>query len=164
MTNTTVNFATDEKLLDGILKFFTHLCNEGVVSMIPYAEYLITVFCVIDLGMSWWLYEGELRFPALLQKILKMSAFLFIIYNWQYIIGLIESSFCYIGYIASGHTSQEALDLINIEGVKQGSLFSPSTLWEKFCACIEQLSGEMNGIGISGIGKLFGWNFIFPPV
>lgn len=158
MDSTEVNFSNSERLLDNLSNFFATLCNEGVINVIPYAEYMICVFCIIDLAMSWWLYEGELRFPALIQKILKMGAFLYMIYNWPMIMGLIGKSFEFIGFLAAGNTAEEANALINQAQLGDGTatMFSPSQIWDKFGAVTKAYVDSMASFTVWDMGKLFG--------
>ena len=158
MDSTEVNFSNSERLLDNLSNFFATLCNEGVINVIPYAEYMICVFCIIDLAMSWWLYEGELRFPALIQKILKMGAFLYMIYNWPMIMGLIGKSFEFIGFLAAGNTAEEANALINQAQLGDGTatMFSPSKIWDKFGDITSAYVESMSHFTVWDMGKLFG--------
>lgn len=64
---------TNEGIFEGILSFYLKVAHNGVMSCIPYAEYLVAIFGIIDLATSWWLYDGEMKFNVLIQKALKIS-------------------------------------------------------------------------------------------
>ena len=155
MDTSKINFSESEGLLDNLLNFFNTLCQEGIVNMIPLAEYLICAFCIIDLAMSWWLYEGELRFPALIQKILKMGAFLYMINNWSDITALIQTSFEFIGYMAAGNSATEAAAFVS-DPMSGGTMFSPSKIWDKFGKITNAYAAQINGFSLDQIGQLFG--------
>lgn len=118
---------TNQGIFEGILGFYLKVAHNGVMSCIPYAEYLVAIFGIIDLATSWWLYDGEMKFNILIQKALKISFFYFLVINWYYLMKLISSSFGIIGYIAGGHDMATAKQLINgATGVDK--FLNPSTL------------------------------------
>lgn len=118
---------TNEGIFEGILSFYLKVAHNGVMSCIPYAEYLVAIFGIIDLATSWWLYDGEMKFNVLIQKALKISFFYFLVINWYYLMKLISSSFGIIGYIAGGHDMATAKQLL--DGAKGVDKFlNPSTL------------------------------------
>ena len=118
---------TNQGIFEGILGFYLKVAHNGVMSCIPYAEYLVAIFGIIDLATSWWLYDGEMKFNILIQKALKISFFYFLVINWYYLMKLISSSFGIIGYIAGGHDMTTAKQLINgATGVDK--FLNPSTL------------------------------------
>ena len=126
--NSITSFA-DQSVLDALMEFYRSIAANGIVSLIPYGNYLVAIFGIIDLCTSWYLYDGQLKFSVMIQKIIKVGAFFFMVTNWAYLTSIIGQSFAFIGYVAGGHSGQEALTLIGNEG--GNNFFQPSYILQK---------------------------------
>lgn len=116
---------SDKDIMRSLMNFFTTISHDGIVSMIPYASYLIWIFGIIDLCTSWYLYDGQLKLSVMIQKIIKIGAFYILVVHWSDIAGAIGKSFAFIGYIAGGHTAQEAATIVGTNKPDK-SFFNPS--------------------------------------
>lgn len=119
----------DQNVLNAIMDFYRDIANNGIVSLVPYGNYLVFIFGIIDLCTSWYLYDGQLKFSVMIQKIIKVGAFFFMVTQWSYLTSIICQSFAFIGYVAGGHSGQEALTLIGNNG--GDNFFEPSYILEK---------------------------------
>lgn len=125
MNPTTIQSFGQSNIMDALMTFFTQISHHGIASMIPYASYLIWIFGIIDLCTSWYLYDGQLKFTMMIQKIMKIGAFYVLVVHWSDIAGAIGKSFAFVGYIAGGHSASEAAKIVGANTPKQ-SYFNPS--------------------------------------
>lgn len=151
MEASNVNF-NSPGIFMSLLQFYIDMARKGILTCIPYAEYLIAIFGIIDLATSWWLYDGELKFNILIQKILKISFFYFLIINWAYLTNLIATSFGFIGYLAGGHDIESAKKLVTGAQVSD-QYVNPSALidlGDKQASNISKLIFNGNSFSIGG--------------
>lgn len=147
-----VDFNSDG-VLDGILQFYIKIVKNGLIAVIPYAEYLIAILGVIDLATSWWLYDGEMKFNVLIQKVLKISFLFFLVVNWHPLMKMIGNSFGFIGYVAGGHKPAEALAILDAKG-QTDTFLSPSKIIDMSDTVLKPLYEAIDKAGYS-IGSLF---------
>ncbi len=116
---------SDKDILLSLMKFFAGMSKNGISSMIPYASYLIWIFGIIDLCTTWYLFDGQLQFSKIIEKIIKVGAFYVLVTHWADIVSAIGKSFAWIGYIAGGHTPAEATKIAGTS-ISEKSIFNPS--------------------------------------
>lgn len=151
-TTNRVDF-NSEGVLDSILNFYMNIVRNGLTAVIPYAEYLVAVLGIIDLATSWWLYDGEMKFNVLIQKVLKISFLFCIVMNWHGFMTTLGNSFAFIGYVAGGHSATEAL--ATIQGHDQSNQFlSPSKIIDLSDTVVQPLYNAVSSSSYS-IGSIF---------
>ena len=96
-----MDFASDD-ILNRILEFFQLHSVEGFLALVPYARELLISLAIIDLCTTWVLYEGQLRMSAMINKIIKVGFFTFLLAYYADINAAIMRSFQYAGLTAAG--------------------------------------------------------------
>ena len=124
-----INSFADQNVLNALMDFYRDIATNGIVSLIPYGNYLVFIFGIIDLCTSWYLYDGQLKLSIMIQKIMKVGAFFFMVTHWAYLTSIIGQSFAFIGYVAGGHSGQEAITLIGNNG--GDNFFEPSYILDR---------------------------------
>jgi type IV secretion system protein TrbL len=134
---------TSDRFLDDLLTFFKNKSILGINSLLPHAKYLLCVFGVIDLCICWNLYEGELRFSALIGRIMKIGFFFFLIFNWHdgvNLVGIVQRSFIKAGLVAAG-----------VDGLST-NIFGPSIIVDQGFKVIGDLTSAMQKFGTVDLG------------
>lgn len=125
--------------LDNLLEFFQEHCILGYQALAPHAFELIAVLAVIDICVTWTLYNGELRISEVISRVMKISFLMFFILNFDRINQAILLSFQYAGLTAAG----QPVD---------GNLLKPSAIIDKGFEACEAVLGYMMEHKLSMLG------------
>lgn len=132
MNDVQITSFSQGNIFDALMKFYMNIAHNGITAMIPYSSYLIMVFGIIDIATSWYLYEGSLKMTLMVQKIMKICAFIFMVTHWSFLVSIIGRSFSFIGYVAGGHTAQEAIKIVgNDPNNTAATMFNPSYVFDQ---------------------------------
>ena len=132
MNQTQITSFSQDNIFDALMKFYLTISEHGIASLIPYSSYLIALFGIIDIATSWYLYDGSIKMTLIVQKVMKLGAFIFMVTHWSYLISIIGRSFSFIGYVAGGHTAQEALQIIGkCNDNSMATMFNPSYIMDQ---------------------------------
>ena len=97
----TLDFAS-AGFLDNLCKFFETHSVIGMIALYPHMLSLLMVLAIIDIGITWSVYEGHARFNTLITKIIKYGFILFLLSNYDRVIHETQLFFQYVGYTAAG--------------------------------------------------------------
>lgn len=144
--------------LDSIVKFFASNSAQGLANIYPNIISLIGSLAIIDLASSWYLYEGQLKISNIISRLMKIFAFLFMLYYWSHplpgislpnnipatIPNVILLSFSMVGMKASGHSFSEGL-----------KAYEPSFVLDQAFIVLEPIFEDLTGLGIlkNGFGR-----------
>ncbi|MGO5593429.1 type IV secretion system protein [Acidaminococcus sp. HCP3S3_G9_1] len=144
--------------LDSIVKFFASNSAQGLANIYPNIISLIGSLAIIDLASSWYLYEGQLKISNVISRLMKIFAFLFMLYYWSHplpgislpnnipatIPNVILLSFSMVGMKASGHSFSEGL-----------KAYEPSFVLDQAFIVLEPIFKDLTGLSIlkNGFGR-----------
>ena len=132
MNDVQITSFSQGNIFDALMKFYMNIAHNGITAMIPYSSYLIMIFGIIDIATSWYLYEGSLKMTLMVQKIMKICAFIFMVTHWSYLVSIIGRSFSFIGYVAGGHSAQDAIKIVgNDSNNTAATMFNPSFIFDQ---------------------------------
>ncbi len=92
----------DANFLTLFLEQFLLIIKTGTDALKPYVWQLIGILAIIDLASTWTLYSGEIRLSQMISRVIKVSAFCFLLFNYVDIIKMISTSLKAAGLIAAG--------------------------------------------------------------
>ena len=92
----------DVNFLTMFLEQFLLIIKTGTDTLKPYVWQLIGILAAIDLASTWTLYSGEIRLSQMISRVIKVSAFCFLLFNYVEIIKMISTSLKAAGLLASG--------------------------------------------------------------
>lgn len=126
-----MDFTNSHILLD-ILNTFRNASVGGAINLIPHAQLLLSLLAIINICTTWTLYEGQLRISQMVNEIMKISFFLFIIFNWVNLNGMIMNSFKIAGFVAAGmDPSTNPVDVMDPSAIMNKGFFIVDTLLDK---------------------------------
>ena len=144
--------------LDSIVEFFASNSAQGLANIYPNIVSLIGSLAIIDLASSWYLYEGQLKISNVISRLMKIFAFLFMLYYWSHplpgislpnnipatIPNVILLSFSIVGMKASGHEFSEGL-----------KAYKPSYVLDQAFIVLEPIFEDLTGLAIlkNGFGR-----------
>ncbi len=135
----TPNIGSDN-FLNNLLEFFRSHSLTGMDALQPYAYELVAVLAIIDFCIIWTLYDGEMRLSLIINKVMKIGLFFFLVLNWDAITEAVLKSLMLAGTTAS--SVEPTTDLFTPSGIV--------TLGFKQC---EGLFNEFEKISITDLGK-----------
>lgn len=155
---TAINDLSKSGFLDQIVLFFSEHSAQGLSNIYPNIISLIGALAIIDLASSWYLYEGQLKISNVISRLMKIFAFLFMLYYWSHplpgitlplgitatIPNVISVSFKMAGIVASGHQFTEGVQA-----------FTPSNVFDQAFVVLKPIFEDLTGLGIlkNGFGR-----------
>ena len=88
--------------LTSLTKFFETHSVIGLIALYPHMLRLLLVLAIIDIGITWSVYEGKARFNTLITKVIKYGFILFLLTNYDRLVQETQLFFQYAGFTAAG--------------------------------------------------------------
>jgi type IV secretion system protein TrbL len=109
--------ALDSGILTTLLNSFVGEFSGGYSRIYPDAMHLLSILATLEVAIAavWWvLSEGD-TIVELLKKIIKIGFFIFVVANYQTLIGSVLDGFVFVGLKAGGRSISSATDLALIK-------------------------------------------------
>lgn len=103
----------DSGILTTLLNSFVGEFSSGYSRIYPDAMHLLSLLATLEVAIAaiWWgLNEGD-TIGELLKKIMKIGFFIFVVANYQTLIGAVLDGFVFVGLKAGGRSISSATDL-----------------------------------------------------
>jgi type IV secretion system protein TrbL len=100
-------------ILTTVLNSFIQVFTGGYSQILPDAMHLLGLLATLEVAIAalWWCLCEENTIVELLKKIMKIGFFIFVVTNYQTLIGSIIDGFVYIGFKAGG-AGQSSMPLL----------------------------------------------------
>ncbi len=143
--NTQIESFASAGFFTSLCKFFEDHSVIGLIALYPHMLRLLLVLAIIDIGITWSVYEGKARFNTLITKVIKYGFILFLLSNYDFLTRETQLFFQYAGFTAAG------LDPAT------SSLIQPSGIIDmgfNSCSKLFQAMKDISILSAGGLGKL----------
>ena len=100
--NTQIESFASAGFFTSLCKFFEDHSVIGLIALYPHMLRLLLVLAIIDIGITWSVYEGKARFNTLITKVIKYGFILFLLSNYDFLTRETQLFFQYAGFTAAG--------------------------------------------------------------
>lgn len=100
--NTQIESFASAGFFDSLCEFFEAHSVIGLIALYPHMLRLLLVLAIIDIGITWSVYEGKARFNTLITKVIKYGFILFLLSNYDFLMRETQLFFQYAGLTAAG--------------------------------------------------------------
>lgn len=133
-------------ILTTIMNQFLGQFSAGYGHLLPWATRFLFLVSAIEIiwAALYWALEGENFLPQLLQKVMLIGAFAFLVLNWQSLVNTVATGFVSAGALAGGLTGGAAVP----------DLRDPSQVLNQFWRLAQPISDYTSSLGMFDAGKL----------